>query len=369
MQLTSKLLGFLNRVFNKDPEQFLAFRFQYNGTGMTWKVQDGFLTTVVTGGTGGPLNIDLSQFTVLGLASFIDQQPGYDLAYVDPTAKNVLSALVLVDNSGDQNLSNGDHVYGYTSLLWSYLEANSAELELAQDQIEAMPAEMSTTTADGYWLDFIGNFYGIPRTLGEVDAVYGPRIIQTVLAPRGNNKAIEIAIKNITGQAATVTDAPISGPGFPLFNGAITFNGAQEYHSTATREYGLFDVSTGFDLINGVSPSAFIAAVTAMIDAWRDAGTHLRQFTLAGGTISDTFTATVADVIGALVVGAALSDTLPAPTESEVAAVTISTMSDTGPTPTEADTFSWSYFTKYNGLRNFNGAVPFDSGGTINESY
>jgi len=300
MRLTQTLLGFLNRAFDKDPDQFLALRITYDGSDMTWQVQDGILTTAVNGGSGVTLTIDLSQFTVLGLAEFVTVQQGYDVPFIDPTNRNVLSARVLIDGSGDTSLSNGDHLYGYKSLLWAYLEANAVELDLAEKQIEILPLEMATTTADGFWLDFLGNFYGIPRNPAEPDSLYGPRIIATILAPRGNNKAIEIAIKLMTSQDATVLDAPISGPGFPVYDGAIVHDGTFEYHSTATRRYGLFDVIVGFDLLGNTDPNAFIVAVRAMLDAFRDAGTHVRQFTLGGSVLTDTFPATATQVQAAL---------------------------------------------------------------------
>ena len=39
MKLTDKLLGYLNRVFEKGPDRVLSLRIRYDG-GMSWKIAD-----------------------------------------------------------------------------------------------------------------------------------------------------------------------------------------------------------------------------------------------------------------------------------------------------------------------------------------
>lgn len=53
-----KLLGYLHKVFDKDPEKQLAMRFSYDGS-MTWAVSDSLLTTTVSGGAGKNLAVQL----------------------------------------------------------------------------------------------------------------------------------------------------------------------------------------------------------------------------------------------------------------------------------------------------------------------
>src|SRR3546814_8641630 len=159
MRLTQKLLSFLNRVFDKDPGRFLALRLRYDG-GMTWRVEDGYRHTTVSGGSGEDLAVDLSQYRIADLIIHLAAQPGYEIAYGDQTELSVLSALTLLDASGDIDLSNGDHLYAYTSVLWSYYEANAKELQLAGAQIPEAIAQMSTKTAQGDWLDGLGGYYG-----------------------------------------------------------------------------------------------------------------------------------------------------------------------------------------------------------------
>jgi hypothetical protein len=299
MRLTQTLLGYLNRVFNKDPGQFLAFRMQYSGGGMSWQVADGFLTvTVPPGGVGQSFTVDLSTQTLQSLITLISGEPGFTVPFSDPTRQQ-LSALVLLDGSNSQAASNGDHLYAYTSLLWAFFEACSNELELAETQIDQLPQQMSIPTADDFWLDFIGNLYGIQRgtivvngvSTREPSPIYGPRIIQEVLAPRGNNIAIQMAIQSGTGnQQAVVTDAPITTAGTPHYDSSISYNGAHLYNVTTQGSFGLFDVQTGFNLEGSENITDFENRVKAIVERFRDAGTHLRSITLAPSTLTDTAT-------------------------------------------------------------------------------
>lgn len=295
MLRTPKLLARLNRVFNKDPVQVLALRFTYSGT-MQWTVADGVLTTVVEGGTGQPLSIPLYGLSLGQLAGRLIAAPGYSVSFLEPTLGG-LSALVLLDATGDPGLSNGDHLYAYTSALWSWTEAQAYELEAAGTAISAMLAQMATPSASGEWLDLLGSYYAVPRLVGETDAAYGPRIIAEVLLPKGNNKAIEAVIFAVTGQRAVITDVVVYGNASPLFNGLITFSGAPHYYNAdAAPTYGLFDAVIGYDLLGSADLATFIAQVKALVNRMRDAGTQLRNIAATGSAISDAVTTPPPDV-------------------------------------------------------------------------
>lgn len=370
MLLTQKLLSFIHRVFKKDPDQFLALRLGYNG-GMTWSVAEGVLTTSVSGGIGHGLTIDLSQYTITSLVNYLAAQPGYQVLYIDGTEQAQLSARVLLDGSNDISLSNGDHLYGYTNVLWAFLEAASVVLGDAKAAIAQMLLQMSTTTAGDVWLDELGGYYGIPRLAAETDASYGPRIIAEVLRPRANNVAMEAAIKVFTGQAATVTDVVEWAATFPTYDSEIHYDGSHNYaSSTNYPRYGLFDVQYGYDLINGGSFAAFQQTVTDLINRLRDAGTHLRSLSLVGGTISDTYTTppTDGDAIP-FVVGAPLTDAATAPTETTSAMPTqMGLLADTLAAPGDAAGLNTAYSTTYNGQRAYDGSVLYASGSTVAET-
>lgn len=369
MRLTQKLLSFLNRVFDKDPAPFLALRLRYDG-GMTWRVADGVLTTTVTGGSGEDLVVDLSQYRIGELINHLAAQPGYEIAYGDQTTLSLLSALVLMDGSGDIDKSNGDHLYGYTSILWSYLEAQASELQAAAAQIPEALAQMSTKTAQGEWLDELGDYYDVPRIQGENDASYGPRIIAEVLRPRGNNVAMQAAIKIFTGQDALVTDVTLYGDTFPLYDGAIQHNGLWQYNAEAQPIYGLFDVQYGYDFINGGDITQFHEIVRGLVGRLRDAGTHLRSLQLRGSDLVDTFTSPPND--GGPIqwqAGAAFVDTLDAPSDPQFdLAGSLGAMSDSFVVPLDGVGLKISYDYRYNGVRSYDGTIAYMGGITTVEN-
>lgn len=369
MLLTQTLLGFLNRVFNKDPAKVLAMQFTHQYP-MTWQVQDGVLTTIVdNGGFGGNLTVDLIDYTFAELVNYLASQPGYITPYLSPTMATV-SAAALLDASGSVTPDEGGgQLYAYTSVLWAYLEANAAELELAAAQIANLPLEMSTTTADTIWLDVLGTYYKVPRLPNEEDSAYGPRIIASVLRPMGNNVAMEIAISVFTGQDTTVTDVVLPGVTGHVYNAAFTHNSAIDYNAVSTPVYGLFDVEYGYDLINGQDPTTFAATITALINTLRDAGTHLRDLSLIGSALTDSLTPPTDG--GALVlsldVEMVTTDTLTAPTDADsVIAVKLAATTDAliSPADTAGMDLTIIYNYEYNGIRTHNGAINYESGQT-----
>lgn len=356
MKITQRLLSYLNRVFDKDPHEFLALRLQYAGA-MTWTVKDATLTTKVTTGPGLSLTVDLTQYTIAQLATFLAAQPGYSVVYLDASTNAQLGARVLIDGTASITDSNGDHITGYSSVLFALLESIGSELRNARLQLTEMLNQMSTRTASDVWLDELGGYYGIPRLASEPDAAYGPRIIAEVLRPRTNNVAIEQAIKTFTGQATKVTDVVTFIAAFPVYDGSITHNSTFTYNSTAATRYGLFDVQYGYDLENGGSFAVFQATITALIGRLRAAGTQLRSLTLTGSTLSDIGPTPTDDSPMILVVAPSLTDPLTAPTES-LALVTAMPLADalaSPPADTGSLTVTPSFF--YTGLRRYDGAI------------
>jgi hypothetical protein len=366
MKFTKKLLGYLHKVFDKDPHEFLAIRLKYDG-GMTWAIADGFLSTTVTGGSGQNLTIDLSQYTVGQLVVFLSMQDGYSVVYADTSQLSTLKALVLMDGSNDINTSNGDHLYGYTNVLWSYMDSQSNELEQAQTQIGEMLKQMSTTTASNEWLDLLGSYYGVPRLPGELDASYGPRIIAEVLRPRGNNVAIELAIQAYTGQVSTVTDVTLYGPTFPLYNGVITRDGSHTYSASAKPLYGLFDVTYAYDLINGGDVAAFTQIVKDLVNKLRDAGTQMRSLSLTGSALTDALTPPT-DAFTLLQASMAFADTLTAPTDALAGAAALAPFADTLTAPSDDESITIVYDYRYNGVRRYDGSIFRVGGTTVVES-
>jgi hypothetical protein len=289
VSIIDKLLNRLTRKYDRSPAPILGLRLSYMNGGMTWAIADDVLTTNVVGGIGSGLTIDLSQYTLSTLATYLASQPGYVVLYLDQSPLAFLSGLALIESSGDINTSNGDHIYVATNPNWAYMSACSAELDFIRQQIDYAPREMATTTADSEWLDLIGSYYAVPRSLNELDSEYGPRIPAEVILPRQNNVAIEIALQAATGQPATVTNAVVYGNPEPRFDGATRFDGSHLFNASAQRIFNLFDVAIGYDLLGSLNPAGFMTSVRNQIDRLRAAGTHLRNLTLTSSSVMSDF--------------------------------------------------------------------------------
>jgi beta-lactam-binding protein with PASTA domain len=278
--ITSKLLDYLHRVFDKNPTPFLALRIACALGGLTWVKGGSTLTlTPAVSGSAAPLVVDLTEYTVTSLAQFVSSQPGYVVPYQDNSPLSALSALVLIDATGDASLTNGDHLYGFTNLLWSYVTALAAELNLAQSEIVNMLLQMSTTTAANEFLDLLGTYYKQPRNVSELDAAYGPRIISNVLLPSSNNVGMQIALqKQFPGTTALVIDAINDEGALLLRDGSIFFNSAHVHNSGGVGDPGgLFDVVFAFNFSGPISEAQYLPLLTAAVNGYRAGGTFLRE--------------------------------------------------------------------------------------------
>lgn len=364
MKLTQKLVGYLNRAFNRDPADFLALRLRYDGL-MNWKVEDAVLYTYVSGGSGDNLQVSLDQFTLGELADHLTVQPGYSVVLRPPSELSGLGARILLDSTGDQDLSNGDHLRAFTSPVWAYLDANAVELKQAREQIYQMLRQMNVVSGEGEWLDEIGGYYSVLRRDGEIDALYGPRIIEEVIRPRNNNKAIELAISRATGGLPSVVrDVQLVESVFPAYDGAITYNSAYQHNATSKYRRNLFDVEYAFDLQGSEDIAPFQARVLALIDSFRSAGTHLRQILLTAGRIDDTASGPKSDSMSVSLT-ATFTETVPVPTEGMVASGTL-TLTESGIAAVDSDlSINALSVHTYNGARFYGGfgrLVYYNSG-------
>lgn len=365
MKLTKKLLGYLNRVFLKDPKAFPAIQVRYAGSSMAWSVSDQILTLTPVGGVGHALSIDLSAYSLLSLAAFIAAQTGYTVLFVNGERAN-LSATVLLDSSGEQSAPGGDMFYGYTSLLWSYVEAIASELTKLQATVKASPSMMETQTSEGVWLDLLGALFGVRREPGENDTVYGQRIPSEVLRPKSNNVAIEMAIEQFTGQAVQVVNVIAYGTVHPLYDGSIDYDGSNDYSTTQDPVYGLFDVAYGYDIISGGDFTSFQATIAGIIERLRAAGTHLRALALQGSVLTDAVVAPTESpfsVFGAL----ALSDTASV-TDGTLTVSPRVILSDAADAPTDVGTLEMVSSASYSGARRYNGGINYSGGYIIEET-
>jgi len=284
MKLTAKLISHLNRVFDKASRPVLALRVNADSGVLNWSVADGVLQIQYGAIVTADLTVNLADYTVASLATYLAGVAGLTVPFVDDTGTVAgLSARVLVDGSGEQAESNGDHLYAYTSVLWAWMEPIAAELRDASAAIDEMVKQMVPQTAAGEWLDQLGAYYSVDRNTGELDVDYALRIVASVGKPTGNNVAIEQAINTVVGGLqARVVDAA-----------AMAYTGGTSY--------GLFDVTYDIDLEGTDDLNAYTSRVVAIVEALRHAGTHMKSIAIVG-TLADTYdTATRAsDSISAL---------------------------------------------------------------------
>lgn len=202
-------------VFSKDPQAALVLRVRHED-GCVWRVAEGLMT--VTVGGIDEFVYDLKTLTVGQLSAALVAD-GLDVIHVT-SRYDTFSALVLVEGGGssldefdgvypipgDQWVSNGDHVYAYTSLLWALMSSYEGELTHAGYQVRQALRQMVMTQAEGEWLDVWAMIYGLTRLPGETDAELRVRIPEEAFRLRVNGLAIEQAVKSITGRSIEIRE-------------------------------------------------------------------------------------------------------------------------------------------------------------------
>jgi hypothetical protein len=362
-RLTEKLLSYMYSALDQDPERFVAFRARHATGVFSYAVVDYDLTCYVNGAQ--VLAVSLKDYTLKALTEQIGTLNGMSIVYLADPDVMALSACVLMEGSSSQAQSNGDIFYGYASLLWIYLEATGRELTEARVAIDSMLEQLSVRTAEGEWLDYWGEHFGVKRVAAEIDPTYSVRMITEILRPRENNKAMEAALFERFGQAATVVDSPRSRNQTNVYSGFYPHNSSHTYNGTADIYYGLFDVVMAYDLLSGGSPNAFAADVRAFLEKFRAAGTNLNSLALAGGVLSDTYSAAQTETT-TISVALPLTDTATAPSESfPVMPVSMAVLADTFTPASDSAGADISYNTLFDSLRFFNGISTYNSGSVV----
>lgn len=181
-------------VFDKDPVRDLAFRLRHPSRA-SWRVADGVLTAYIANVEAG--TFALKDFTVAQLSTAL-HGAGFEILDLNSSVSG-MSALVLVEASGDEYESNGDRLFAFTSLLWVLLSGYSVELREQSRQIGQALRQMIITQAEGEWLRVWGTLFGVGDEIGESDADYAARIPREAFRERVNAYAIEKAIRDLTG--------------------------------------------------------------------------------------------------------------------------------------------------------------------------
>jgi len=187
-------------VFDDAPHEQLLFRLRHPN-GASWSIAEAVMTA-----RAGAVSVDhdLSTITVAQLITSL-AGAGFMASEINPEFA-ALSALVLVEGDGDEGRSNGDRVFGYTSLMWVLMGGYAGVVREAGLQVVQALRQMLITQAEGEWLDLWGKLYDVGRRQAELDAVYQSRIPKEAFRLRQSPIAIEEAVKDATGKAIRIEE-------------------------------------------------------------------------------------------------------------------------------------------------------------------
>jgi hypothetical protein len=164
---------------------------------------DGTLLQITATGAEVPVfSCDLRDFTIRSLV-FQIQKSGY-LASAASGWED-FAATVLLDNfyGPDPQVQ----ALGFTSVLWRIIRPIALCFDLWGDDLDLATQQLDVRLASGRWLDWWGILYGVPRTASETDDAYRLRITWEVMAPRCNNTAMEIILKEALGYDSVISDS------------------------------------------------------------------------------------------------------------------------------------------------------------------
>lgn len=258
MTTLQRLVGHTHSaVFDKAPQTELAFRLRHPDRAR-WSIAERSMTAYAG---AAEHTYDLAALTVQQLMDQLSAA-GFQVLPSSPHLAR-LSAIVLVEGDGDEYISNGDQVHGFTSLLWVLMSGYAGEVAAAQYQLGQALRQMQIPQAQGEWLDLWGMLYAQQRLPGETEEHFADRIPQEAFRIRCNARAIELAIRDATG-----FDVRIEEPWMNIF---------RLDHSLLSGPDKFYDGETvGYHLIKPTAKTQIDwPAVKAVIDRNRAAGVIL----------------------------------------------------------------------------------------------
>jgi hypothetical protein len=193
--MLTALLNNLPEFFSRDPQADLALRVRHPA-GLRWHITCADILTLSPDGLPETV-IDLRAYTLSTLAAYL-RTLGFEVPYCNPSLSARQSS-VLLPGSGDQDKSNGDHLYGFRSILWAHLKALDIALADTDLALAAMLRQLILPQAREDWADYWGYHFGMPRLTGETDADYTQRIIDEFYRARNNPVAMKNNVKRYTG--------------------------------------------------------------------------------------------------------------------------------------------------------------------------
>jgi len=187
-------------------------------------------------------------------------------------------ARALGDISSVYNPTTGLYTYTLTvpySFLYVIMAVFASSLITTQQAIIEALKQLYLHSAETNWLDEWGSYFGVIRNFNddEADDDYRARIIAEVVKPKCNNVALELAIEQYTGQTVTIADS-------------------------ATPTW--FTLNYAFNLLGGVSPDAYAAKISAIVNKIKAAGTRF-ELMASASSISDSVNPPTADKLSIVI--------------------------------------------------------------------
>jgi len=186
----------------------VALSVGYAGTSGTLTIAAGMLTTTVTGGVGGNLSINLSQYTTIGtLATFIAAQPGYS-ASVAPVANQLpTSALDEVAAIGIAATGASDEPGRIKNALYNFEQAMSVSriLVFSATATSGLPAPMamaSFLSGGTRGATLASDIVNVVNSLGSINC--------NIIVPLFSQNASADIAAGLTSPSSTYTIAAIN---------------------------------------------------------------------------------------------------------------------------------------------------------------
>jgi hypothetical protein len=246
---------------DRDAHAVPVFTLTYNGVSATVTIQTKTLVTSIGGGTGSALSVNLANYTIAALVTFLNAQTGYT-ASLTVGASGTASALSLVEVVAQPLSAEPLTLYQFTSVNWLIWMPILWQLQLAQLNLQNALDELYVTTSDSGFLDFWGRVYGnVTRDLNETDNAYALRIMTEATRPRLTALALEEAVLSEVGVTIGTTSR-LSDVGFMWGHGGWS---EQQYVT-----FPLYPTCFAVNAPNGGSVD--VASVSPVIERNRAAG-------------------------------------------------------------------------------------------------
>jgi hypothetical protein len=184
--MIERLLSYLYLAYDQSPNPVIALRVGHED-GFAWTVANRQLTVATEAG----LVLGDYDLTTLTIHELADELVAVGCTIIDSNAElQSRAAHSLLSGSSAQSKSNGDALFVYDSLLWSFIDGYANELDTVSEQISIALSQINYETVSGEFADVWGEYWGYLRRSNESDANYKARTINEIKYLRVNGVAM-----------------------------------------------------------------------------------------------------------------------------------------------------------------------------------